>query len=491
MRTLDLDSATIPDLRRLLDAGTLTAVALTEAYLTRIRTFDARIRAVLFVDPSAVVQAAASDRRRAQGAGPLGPLDGIPVLLKDNIDTRDLPTTAGSHALLVAPPAEDAPLVSRLRAAGAVLLGKTNLSEWANFRSTRSTSGWSALGGQTVNPHVLDRNPSGSSSGSAAAVAASLAQVAIGTETDGSIVGPGGACGVAGIKPTVGLVSRSGIVPISAEQDTPGPMARHVIDLAITLAVLQGEDPDDPATVGYPGRVADYVAALDPDVLQGARIGVWRIPDQGDDVDAVLATTVDTLVRVGAIPVPVDLPDQADLGAAELPSMWAEFKDGLARYLATRPDAPQTLAELIDFNLADPVELSRFGQDHFEAAVAAPPLTDPAYRARRARARSLARASIDETMAAERLDAIVVPSNGPAWLIDYETGDKDEIGSSSPAAVAGYPTVTVPAGFVGPLPIGMSFIAGRYADARVLAFAAAFENASKARRPPGLLSTLP
>ena len=487
-RVPELDEATIPDLRRRLDAGTLTAVALAEAYLDRIRTIDPMLRSVLFVDPSALVQAAASDRRRAAGQT-RGPLDGIPVLLKDNIDTADLPTTAGSRALLVAPASRDAALVRRLRAAGATILGKTNLSEWANFRSTYSTSGWSALGGQTVNPHVLDRNPSGSSSGSAVAVAASLAQVAIGTETDGSIVGPGGANGVTGCKPSIGMISRTGVIPISSVQDTPGPMARHVIDLAITMSVLRGVDPHDPVTAEYPADgITDYAAALDPDVLRGARIGVWRIPDAG--ADTVLESTVDTLARAGAIPVLVELAYQAELGEVELPSMWAEFRDGLERYLATRPGAPSTMADLIRFNIDDPVELSRFGQDHFEAAAAAPPLTDPVYQQRRARATELARRCIDEPMATYGLDAIVVPSNGPAWRIDYDAGDKDEIGSSSPAAVAGYPTVTVPAGFDGPLPIGVSFVAGRYADLRVLALAAAFERVSQARRPPRYLPTI-
>jgi amidase len=489
MPVTDLDEATIPDLVRRLDAGTLTAVALAEAYLDRIRTVDPLLRSVLFVDPNALVAAAASDRRRTAGAA-RGPLDGIPVLLKDNIDTSDLPTTAGSRALLVAPAARDATLVRRLRAAGAVILGKTNLSEWANFRSTHSTSGWSALGGQTVNPYVLDRNPSGSSSGSAVAVAASLAQVAIGTETDGSIVGPGGANGVTGCKPSIGLISRTGVIPISVAQDTPGPMARHVIDLAVTMSVLRGADPDDPVTAEYPADgVTDYAAALDPDALRGARIGVWRI-DAGAGVDAILESTIDALAKAGAVPVPVELAYQAELGEVELPSMWAEFHDGLERYLATRPGAPRTIAELIQFNIDDPVELSRFGQDHFEAAAAAPPLTDPGYRRRRARATELARRSIDEPMATHRLDAIVVPSNGPAWRIDYDAGDKDEIGSSSPAAVAGYPTVTVPAGFDGPLPIGVSFVAGRYADLRVLALAAAFERVSQARRPPEYLPTI-
>jgi amidase len=489
--TPDLDSATIPELNRLLSTGELTSVELTSAYLERIRTVDPMLRAVLFVDPSALVQAAASDRRRAAG-GSLGPLDGIPVLLKDNIDTRDLPTTAGSRALLVAAPAGDAFLVRKLRAAGAVLLGKTNLSEWANFRSTHSTSGWSAIGGQTVNPHVLDRNPSGSSSGSGVAVAASLAQVAIGTETDGSIVGPGGANGIVGYKPTIGLISRAGVVPISGRQDTPGPMARHVVDAAVAISALQGNDPDDPATAEIPaGQVTDYAAALDPDVLRGARVGVWHVPNEGDAIAAVMASVVDTLETAGATVVSVTLPYADKIGDDELPAMWAEFRHDLEAYLATRPGAPATFAELVRFNEQDPVELSLFPQDHFEHAASAPPLADPEYRVQRERATDLARRSIDETLETERVDVIVAPSNAPAWLIDYyPAGDKDVIGSSSPAAVAGYPTITVPAGFVGPLPVGVSFIASRFQDAKVLAFAHAFEQRSNARRAPKYLATI-
>lgn len=491
MSTPDLDSATIPELNRLLSSGELTSVELTSAYLERIRTVDPLLRAVLFVDPSALVQAAESDRRRAT-TGPRSPLDGIPVLLKDNIDTHDLPTTAGSRALLVAPPARDAHLVRNLRAAGAVILGKTNLSEWANFRSTHSTSGWSALGGQTVNPHVLDRNPSGSSSGSGVAVAAALAQVAIGTETDGSIVGPGGANGVVGLKPTIGLVSRSGVVPISGRQDTPGPMARHVVDAAITMSVLQGRDPDDPATGEVPDdHVTDYVAALDPDVLGGARIGIWHVPNEGDHVGAVMASVVDILEAAGATVVPVTLPYADQIGEDELPAMWAEFRHDLEAYLATRPGAPATFAELIRFNEQDPVELSLFPQDHFGHAAEAPPLTDPEYRGQRERATDLARRCIDETLSTHGVDIIVAPSNTPAWLIDYyPAGEKDIIGSSSPAAVAGYPTITVPAGFVGPLPVGVSFFASRFQDAKVLAFAHAFERRADARRAPSYLPTV-
>jgi amidase len=489
--TPDLDSATIPELNRLLSSGELTAVDLAAAYLERIRTVDVLLRSVLFVDPTALIQAADSDRRRKAGAT-LGPLDGIPVLLKDNIDTADLPTTAGSRAMLVAPPASDAYLVRRLRAAGAVILGKTNLSEWANFRSTNSTSGWSAVGGQTVNAHVLDRNPSGSSSGSGVAVAAALAQFAIGTETDGSIVGPAGANGVAGCKPSIGLVSRAGVVPISGEQDTPGPIARHVVDLAVAMSVLQGRDPDDPATADYPDdQTVDYAAALDPDVLRGARIGIWHVPNESDAIGVVMASAVDSLAAAGATVVPVDLPYQQEIGPVELPAMWAEFRHDLEVYLPTRAGVPATMAELIEFNKADPVELSKFPQDHFEQAAAAPPLTDPEYRRQRTTATDLARRSIDETLAAQRLDAILAVTNGPAWPIAYyPVGDRDIVGSSSAAAVAGYPSVTVPGGFIGPLPIGVSFFAGRFADAKVLALAAAFEQASKARRAPSYLPTV-
>ncbi len=485
--TPELDPLTIPRLRRLFDSGDLTSVDLTAAYLERIRTVDPVLRAVLFVDPTALLQAAASDRRRRAGAA-LGPLDGVPVLLKDNIDTADLPTTAGSRALLVAPPASDAFLVRRLRSAGAVILGKTNLSEWANFRSSRSTSGWSGLGGQTANPYVLDRNPSGSSSGSAVAVAASLAQVAIGTETDGSIVCPGGANAVVGLKPSLGLISRAGVVPITGEQDTPGPMARHVIDVAITMSVLQGRDPGDPATARYPdGQVADYAAALDPDVLRGLRVGCWRLPDDGA---AVMSSTMDILEAAGAVVVPVDLPHQSEIETAELPAMWAEFRHDLEAYLATRPDAPQTFAELIEFNKQDGVELSLFGQDHLEQAAQAPSTGDPDHRRRRALATDLARRSVDETMAEHRLDVIVAASNEPALPIDHAVGDRDEVSSSSPAAVAGYPAVTVPAGFAGHLPIGVSFFAGQWADGLVLSCAAAFEQAANARRPPAYLPTI-
>ncbi|MFB9615534.1 amidase [Kutzneria kofuensis] len=473
LNAVTLDAATIPDLQARMAKGSLTAVRLTEAYLGRIHELEPKVHSIVFLDPTALSQARASDERRRSGRV-LGPLDGIPVLLKDNIDTRDLPTTAGSRALLAAKPRRDAPLVHKLRDAGAVILGKTNLSEWANFRSTKSTSGWSGVGGQTNNPYVLDRNPCGSSSGSAVAVAASLAQVSIGTETDGSIVCPGGVNGIVGIKPTLGVVDGDGIVPISHEQDTAGPFARHVVDAAITLSVLAGKDYVPNATS-----------------LRGKRIGVWAMADIDAGVDKVMQHTVDTLRQAGATIVDVVPANQDEIGADELPALLTEFKHDLNAYLAMRPGVPQTLADLITFNRRDPVELSKFGQELFEQAQAAPPVTDPTYRQQRATATDLARRSIDDLIAADRLDAIIAPTNGPAWLTDYATGDVDLIGSSTPAAVAGYPDITVPAGFAGALPIGVSFMAGRNADARLIGLASAFERVSNARRAPTFLPTTP
>lgn len=486
----DLDAATIPELQQRMDHGRLSAVALTAAYLHRIDALDGKIHSVVAVDPTALRAAAASDARRRTGHT-LGQLDGIPVLLKDNIDTRTLPATAGSRALPRSRPAADAALVDRLQRGGAVILGKTNLSEWANYRSTNATSGWSGIGGQTNNPYVLDRNPCGSSSGSGAAVAASLAQVAIGTETDGSIVCPAGANDVVGEKPTLGLVSRTGVVPISAEQDTAGPLARHVVDTAITLSVLQGRDKADPATAAIPaGQPTDYAALLRPGALRGARIGVWRKAGQDADVDRVVQDAVRTLTSRGATVVEVDLPYQDEIGAAESPALLTEFKSDVNAYLTHRPGHPANLNELIAFDKKDPVELSKFGQELFEQAAAAPAPTDPTYRAQRATATSLARRSIDETLAAHHLDAIVAPTNSPAWKTTYGSGDAFVLGSSTPAAVSGYPNVSVPAGFAGPLPIGVSFFAGRWADARILALAAAFEKAAPARKAPTFIPSI-
>ncbi|OLR94806.1 amidase [Actinokineospora bangkokensis] len=486
---LDLDSATIPRLQELMRAGRLNSVALTGAYLKRVRDVDPKVHAVLALDPTALAQAAQSDARRKAGRS-RGPLDGIPVLLKDNIDTRGLDTTAGSRALAGPPPRSDAFLVRKLRDAGAVVLGKANLSEWANYRSTNATSGWSGVGGQTNNPYVLDRNPCGSSSGSGAGVAASLAQVAIGTETDGSIVCPAGVNGVVGLKPTLGLVSRTGVVPISAEQDTAGPMARHVVDVAITLSVLQGRDAADPATREYPaGQPTDYAGLLIGGTLRGKRIGVWRKAGVNAEVDRVVEESVAVLRGAGATVVEVDLPHQDEIGENESPALLTEFTRDLPAYLATRRGAPRTIERLVEFNRRDPVELSKFGQELFEQALTAPGVDDPTYRQQRRTATTLARRSIDETLAAHHLDAIAAPTNGPAWRTSYGSGDAFELGSSTPTAVSGYPDVTVPAGYSGELPIGLSFFAGRWSDGKLLALAAAFERAAPVRHAPRYLPT--
>jgi amidase len=486
----DLESATIPDLQHRMSQGRLTSVQLTAAYLRRIRTVDSKIHSVVALNQRALLEAVASDIRHRVGHT-RGPLDGIPFLLKDNVDTTQMPTTAGSRALASTRPAANAHLVQQLYGGGAVILGKLNLSEWANFRSTHSTSGWSGVGGQTNNPYVLDRNPCGSSSGSGAAIAASLAQVAIGTETDGSIVCPSGANDIVGHKPTLGLVSRSGVVPISAEQDTAGPMSRHVIDSAITLGVLQGRDPSDPATGAIPAnQPRDYARLLRPDALRGARIGVWRQAGADKDVDRVVEQSVQTLRSRGATVVDIDMPFQDEVNQNEFPALIVEFKRDLEKYLAGRPGRPNTIAELIDFNKNDPVELSKFGQEIFEASAAAPPTTDPTYRQQRQIATTSARRSIDETMARFHLDAIMSPTNSPAWKTDYAAGDAFVLGSSTPAAVAGYPNISVPAGFAGPLPIGVSFFASRWQDATVLSLGAAFERAQPSRKVPEFIPSI-
>lgn len=476
---LDLDTVTIPELQARMADGSLTSAALTRAYLRRIADVDRKIHSVLRTSPTALRQAAASDARHRRGKT-LGPLDGIPVLVKDNVNTRDMPTTAGSLALAGSPPGTDATLVTRLRKAGAVILGKTNLSEWANFRSAKPTSGWSAVGGQTNNPYVLDRNPCGSSSGSAAALAASLSQVAIGTETDGSIVCPAGMNGVVGHKPSLGLVSQSGVVPISAEQDTAGPMARNVVDAELTLSVLS----EGKGSYGDAARTS-----LARTSLRGKRIGLWRLPSLGDDVDAVMTRTAKKLRKAGAVVVEVTPPYQARLAELEFPALLSEFHRDIDAYLGTRK-GPQSLAELIEFNRAHPEEQTCFaGQELFEQALAAPPTTDPKYRAMRAELKDLSRRSLDETMATHRLDAIAAPTNPPAWTTDCARGDNDVIPSSTPAAVAGYPSLSVPAGSVGELPVGLLLMAGDHQDAELLSLGAAVEQRLKAWRAPRYLPT--
>ncbi|MFI8951554.1 amidase [Streptomyces sp. NPDC053750] len=481
---VDLNTVTIPELQAHMKRGSLTSSALTRAYLRRIEAIDPKLHAVLHISPTALRQAAASDVRHRRGRV-LGPLDGIPVLLKDNVDTHDMPTTAGSLALAGSPPETDAVLVRKLRAAGAVILGKANLSEWANFRAAKPTSGWSAVGGQTNNPYVLDRNPCGSSSGSAAALAASLAQVAIGTETDGSIVCPAGMNGVVGHKPSLGLVSGSGVVPISAEQDTAGPMARNVIDVALTLSVLSGRDT---VRAGSPVGLTD--AGTRPGGLRGKRIGLWRLP-LGAEVDALMSRTAARLRAAGAQVVEVTPPYQERLAELEFPALLSEFHRDIDAYLATR-SGPRNLAELIEFNRAHPAERTCFaGQELFEQALVAPATTDPQYRAMRAELKDLSRRSIDETMAAHDLDAIAAPTNPPAWTTDCGRGDNDVIPSSTPAAVAGYPSLSVPAGSVGELPVGLLLMAGDHQDAELLSLGAAVERRLDAWRAPRYLPTLP
>ncbi|MFI1717089.1 amidase [Streptomyces litmocidini] len=484
LRGVDLDTVTIPELQARMKRGHLTSSELTRAYLRRIEAIDPKIDAVLRTDPTALGQAAASDLRHRLGKV-RGPLDGIPVLLKDNVDTRDMPTTAGSLALAGRPPGTDAELVGRLRAAGAVVLGKANMSEWANFRAAKPTSGWSAVGGQTHNPYVLDRNPCGSSSGSAAAVAASLAQVAVGTETDGSIVCPAGMNGVVGHKPSLGLVSQAGIVPISAEQDTAGPLARNVVDAAIAFSVLSGHATTDAG--GAPGRTEAFPR---PGSLRGKRIGLWRLPSLGADVDALMTRTAARLRAAGAQVVEVTPPYQDRLAELEFPALLSEFHRDVDAYLASR-NGPRDLAGLIEFNRAHPAEQTCFaGQELFEQALAAPSTTDPRYRAVRAELKDLSRRSIDETMAAHDLDAIASPANPPAWTTDCARGDNDVIPSSTPAAVAGYPSLSVPAGFVGELPIGLLLMAGDRQDEGLLSLGAAVEQRLDARRAPRYLPSV-
>ena len=470
-------------LQSLLTQGELSSRELTEAYLARTDALDRQgpaLRAVLSLNPRALEAADALDEERREGKL-RGPLHGLPVLIKDNVEARELPTTAGSLALKGSQPGRDAFVTAKLREAGAVVLGKTNLSEWANFRSTRSSSGWSSLGGQTRNPYVLDRNPCGSSSGSAVAVAAGLAAAAIGTETDGSIVCPASLCGVVGVKPTVGLLSRRGIVPISHVQDTAGPMTRTVADAALLLSVLAGPDPEDEASRGATAQ--DYLAALQPGDLRGLRLGVVRSYfGKHPGADGVAEAALGSLEHLGATLVdPVDLSLQGPFKGSEYQALLYEFKHGLNRYLASLgSDAPvKTLAELIAFNdeHAETV-MPYFGQEHFLAAEAKGPLSEAAYREARATCARLSREEgIDKLLSEHQLDALVAPTVGPAWVSDLVNGDHYAGSCSSPAAVAGYPHVTVPAGLVHGLPVGLSFFSGAFQDAKLLRVAYRFEQA--------------
>ncbi len=496
----DLEEATITELAARQQRGELTAQGLVERFTARIEAIDRRgpaLRSVIELNPDALAIAAKLDEER-RTKGPRGPLHGVPILLKDNLDTGDrMLTTAGSLALAAAPAPADSHVVARLRAAGAVILGKTNLSEWANIRSSKSTSGWSARGGLTRNPYALDRNTSGSSSGSAAAVAASLCAAAIGTETDGSIVSPASLCGIVGLKPTVGLVSRAGIVPIAHTQDTAGPMTRSVADAAIVLQAIVGVDPRDPATSGQPALAADtYLRALDRNGARGRRVGVVRAwGNLGKAVTAIFDEAIEELRRLGAVIVdPVDLGPMSKLDDPELEVLLTELKADMATYLAGRGPgiAARTLDDLVRFNrehAAD--ELRWFGQELFEQALTKGGLDAPAYREALATCRRIARdEGIVAAMAREHLDVLVAPTGGPAWLSDLVNGDSFTGSSSTPAAVAGCPSITVPAGARDGLPIGISFFAGPYAEAMILRVAFAYEQATKRRIKPRFLATI-
>ena len=495
---LELDELSLTDLTASMASGDRTARSVTAAYLSRIEQLDRQgptLRSVIETNPDALEIAEALDRERAEGRV-RSPLHGVPMLLKDNIDTADrMTTTAGSLALRGSIPSEDSTIARRLREAGAVFLGKANLSEWANFRSNRSSSGWSARGGQCRNPYVLDRSPCGSSSGSAVAVSANLVAAAIGTETDGSIVCPSSANGIVGIKTTVGLVSRAGIVPISATQDTAGPMTRTVRDAALVLGVIAGVDPRDPATAASePRRVNDYTSFLDENGLNGVRVGVQRSAfGFNDAVDRLMTAAITLMQDRGATIVdPIDLRPSAAMRRAEREVMAYEFKAGLNAYLSNLPDAEVgSLAELIAFNeehAAD--EMPYFGQERLIEAQRRGPLSDARYREAYAAARRLARdEGIDKAMDADSLDAIIAPTGGPAWVIDLVNGDHFGGGSSSLAAVAGYPNITIPAGFVHGLPVGLSFFGRAWSEPTLIRIAYAFEQASMHRQGPTFLPT--
>ncbi len=489
-----LEEATCEQIQAELTAGRLTCRKLTSQYLARIRALDQggpTLRSVIEINPDALALAEALDAERKK-TGPRSALHGIPVLLKDNIDTADrMKTTAGSLALVETPaPRRDAFIVERLREAGALILGKTNLSEWANFRSTRSTSGWSGRGGQTRHPYALDRNPSGSSSGSAVAVAANLCTVAVGTETDGSIVSPASMASLVGLKPTVGFLSRSGIIPISRTQDTAGPMARTVRDAAILLTVLAGTDPRDPVTQeGGRPTAEDYTRHLDPKALQGARLGlVSGLLGQHGPLDRALRPALEALKTSGATVVDVELQSTA-YDEAELEVLLYEFKTDLEAYLAGRGGAVKNLADLIAFNERHrDTEMPFFDQELLHRAQAKGPLTESAYRKALETCRQ-ARRDIENVLGKHRLTALVAPTGTPAWLTDPVNGDASGFSCSSFAAVAGTPHITVPAAFVCGLPVGLSFFGRAWSEGSLLSLAYAFEQATQTRRVPRFAPT--
>jgi amidase len=494
------EEATVDELQAAMKAGAQSSVSLVRWYLKRIEKIDRRgptLRSVIEVNPDALAIARSLDRER-RTSGPRGALHGIPVLIKDNIDTHDrMMTAAGSLALLDSIAPRDSFVAEKLREAGAVILGKTNLSEWANFRGANSTSGWSGRGGQTKNPYALDRNPSGSSSGSAVAVSANLCAVAVGTETDGSLVSPAAVCGIVAMKPTVGLISRAGIIPISRTQDTAGPMARTVTDAAILLGALAGLDPRDSATESSRGKaLADYTRFLDAGGLKGARLGVARKYFNSAGISRkLLEAALDDMKRLGATLIdPADETALGEFGEDEGTVLSYEFKAGINEYLASLgPNAPaRTLQDLIAFNERNrDKELCYFGQEEFLRAEKKGPLTDKAYLDALERCRRHSRAEgIDAVMDRHQLDAIIAPSGGPAGVTDTIYGDRDVGGSSTPAAVAGYPNITVPSGDIMGMPVGISFFGRAYSEPVLLKIAFAFEQATKHRKPPKFLPSL-
>jgi amidase len=499
-KPFELDEITIADLQDGMKSGKFTARSLVERYFARIEEIDKNgpaINSIVELNPDALFIARSLDDER-KAKGPRGPMHGVPVLIKDNIDTADqMMTTAGSLALVGSKPLQDSYVAQKLRSAGAVILGKTNLSEWANIRSSHSTSGWSGRGGLTKNPYALDRNPCGSSSGTGAGISANLCAVGIGTETDGSIVCPSSSNGLAGMKPTVGLVSRSGIIPISHSQDSAGPMCRTVRDAAILLGVLTGIDPGDAATAASAGKShTNYAQFCDPNGLKGSRIGVARkYFGFSDSVDALMEQALDVMKKQGATLIdPADIETLGKFDDTELLVFMYELKADLNAYLARLgPNAPvRTLKDVIDFNDRNrQKEMPYFGQDLFLKAEAKGPLTEKAYLDAIEKNHQLARTEgIDATMDKYHLDAIVAPTGGPAWLTDLVNGDHVAGGSSNAAAVAGYPNINVTAGFISGLPVGISFFGRAWSEPTLIRLAFAFEQATKARQTPRFLSTM-
>jgi len=496
-KSFELEETTVLQLQTAMQKGEFSAKEITKKYLERIEDVDKKtINSIIEINPDALEIAEQLDRERKSGKV-RGSLHGVPIVLKDNIDTADrMKTTAGSLALLNAPtPQRDAFLVEQLRKAGAVILAKTNLSEWANFRSSNSTSGWSGRGGQTRNPYILDRNPCGSSSGTGGAIAANLAAIGIGTETDGSIVCPASICGIVGLKPTVGLISRSGIIPISHTQDTAGPMTRTVADAAILLSVLTGVDGRDSATAQNNKKARkDYESFLRKDGLKNARIGVARdYWGKRAEVDAVMNDALDAMKQAGAILIDVKIPTLGKFDAAEYEVLLYEFKTDLAKYLVERNSPYKNLADLIKFNEENAArEMPYFKQEIFESSSKKGSLTSRPYLQALTKARTLSQTQgIDAVMTKNNIEALVAPTNAPTWLIDLINGDcgSNYVSSSSLAAVSGYPSITVPAGFVRELPIGISFFGRAYSEHILIKLAYAFDQMTNARRVPKFLPT--